>query len=61
MARILIVEDSPTQALEIQYLLEDAGFETDIVTNGREALDAIGRGVPDLVLTDLQMPELDGL
>ena len=61
MARILIVEDSPTQALEIQYLLEDAGFETDIVTNGREALEAIGRGVPDLVLTDLQMPELDGL
>lgn len=61
MSRILIVEDSPTQALEIQYLLEDAGFEADVATNGREALAAIGRCVPDLVLTDLQMPELDGL
>ncbi len=61
MSRVLVVEDSATQALEIRLLLEDAGFEVDVATDGRAALRAIGATVPDLVLTDLQMPEMDGL
>jgi len=61
MSRVLVVEDSATQALEIRLLLEDAGFEVEVATDGRAALRAIGAAVPDLVLTDLQMPEMDGL
>jgi CheY-like chemotaxis protein len=61
MSLVLVVEDSATQALEIRLLLEDAGFAVDVATNGREALTAIGSRVPDLVLTDLQMPEMNGL
>ena len=61
MSRVLVVEDSATQALEIRLLLEDAGFEVDVAPDGRAALEAIEARAPDLVLTDLQMPEMNGL
>jgi CheY-like chemotaxis protein len=61
MARILVAEDNPVQARHIEYVLEDAGFEVEIARDGAQALQAIGRQAPDVVLTDLQMPEMDGL
>jgi CheY-like chemotaxis protein len=61
MSRILIVEDSRTQALQIQLLLEEAGFEVQLASQGFEALDSLRRGTPDVVLTDLDMPEMNGL
>ena len=61
MSRVLVVEDSRTQALEIQLLLEGAGFNVGLASNGREALDDLRRGPPDVVLTDLDMPEMNGL
>jgi CheY-like chemotaxis protein len=61
MPCILIAEDSPTQAQQIRFLLEDAGYEVEIAGNGTEALRAAERQVPDLVLTDLEMPEMNGL
>ncbi len=61
MSRVLVVEDSATQALEIRLLLEDSGFEVDVAPDGLAALRAIEAHAPDLVLTDLQMPEMNGL
>lgn len=61
MSRILVAEDSSTQAQQIQFLLEEAGFQVEHAVNGRAALQAIGRQAPDLVLTDLDMPEMNGL
>src|SRR4051812_13957747 len=61
MSRILVAEDSRTQALQIQLLLEEAGFTVRLAQNGREALDLLRQEAPDLVLTDLDMPELNGL
>jgi CheY-like chemotaxis protein/anti-sigma regulatory factor (Ser/Thr protein kinase) len=61
MSRILIAEDSPTQALSMQLMLENAGHGVVITRNGREALAALARTPTDLVLSDLKMPELDGL
>jgi CheY-like chemotaxis protein len=62
MARILVVEDSRTQALQIQLLLEEgAGFEVSLANNGLEALEVLKQGLPDIVLTDLSMPEMNGL
>ena len=61
MARILVAEDSPTQAAEIRYLLVGAGYEVQLVPDGRAALAAIEASPPDLVLTDLDMPQMDGL
>jgi CheY-like chemotaxis protein/anti-sigma regulatory factor (Ser/Thr protein kinase) len=61
MARVLVVEDSPTQARLIQFTLENEGFIVDVAGNGREALDVLARGPADLVATDLDMPEMDGM
>jgi CheY-like chemotaxis protein len=61
MARILVVEDSRTQAREIQFLLEDAGYEVALAGNGVEGLAALQKGLPDVVLTDLDMPQMNGL
>ena len=43
MARVLVVEDSRTQALEIQLLLEEAGFEVALASHGGEALAVLRR------------------
>lgn len=61
MSRILVAEDSATQALAIKLMLEAAGHGVAIARNGREALAALADGGADLVLTDLKMPEMDGL
>ena len=61
MARVLVVEDSPTQAAEIRFLLEDAGFDVDVAVDGVEALSSLHESLPDLIVTDLQMPRMDGL
>ena len=61
MAKVLLVEDSATQAVEIRMLLEEAAHEVRHVSNGRACLEALARGAHDVVVTDLEMPELNGL
>jgi signal transduction histidine kinase/CheY-like chemotaxis protein len=59
--RILLAEDHPTNQKVIQLILDTVGTELTIVENGRLALDALERESFDVVLMDMQMPELDGL
>lgn len=61
MARVLVVEDSPTQASDLRFLLEDAGFRVDLAVDGVEALELLDAGLPDLIVTDMLMPRMDGL
>ena len=61
MAKILIVEDSPVDQLLIQRLLVRPGWVAQSANNGQEALELIGKIRPDIVITDLQMPVMDGL
>ena len=58
---ILAVDDSPTQVMGMQILLQKAGYEVVTAANGMEAMTLVGQTRPTLVVTDLQMPELDGL
>lgn len=58
--KILVVEDSRTQAESLRYILEKKGYRVELATNGRDALEQIRAGRPDLVLTDIVMPEMDG-
>lgn len=58
--KILIVEDSPTQAEKLKFILEQDGYVFSIVRNGREAVDAIRAEPPTLVISDIVMPEMDG-
>ena len=57
---ILIIEDSPTQAERLRYVLEQHGYRVSMAGNGREAMDLLANHKPDLVISDILMPEADG-
>jgi len=57
---ILIVEDSYTQALRLQIILEQHGYRVAIASNGREGIDLLKRRFFPIVITDWIMPEMDG-
>jgi signal transduction histidine kinase/ActR/RegA family two-component response regulator len=57
---VLVVEDSPTQAAKLQRMLEMDGWEVGVACDGREALDIIEKHPPDIVVSDVVMPEMDG-
>ena len=57
---ILIVEDSPTQAEKLKYILEEKGFSVFAAKNGIEALDILGKSSPKIIVSDVLMPEMDG-
>ncbi|MCB2204176.1 response regulator [bacterium] len=57
---ILVVEDSPTQALKLKYVLEKQDYSVRLAVNGREGLEAIHQQRPTLVISDVLMPEMDG-
>ena len=61
MPRILLAEDNPMNQKLAVRLLEKLGYMTEVVGNGQEAVDAVMAGGVDIVLMDVQMPELDGL
>jgi two-component system, sensor histidine kinase and response regulator len=59
--RILLAEDSPDNCLLIQAYLKRLPYRIDIAENGRVAIEKFKASRPDLVLMDMQMPEIDGL
>lgn len=58
--QILLAEDNPTNQLVAQRMLESMGYHADVVSNGVGAVEALEHHSYDLVLMDLQMPEMDG-
>src|SRR5271169_2551843 len=60
-SRILVVDDEPDVLDLVTYNLTQAGFQTDTAVDGAEALRKARSTIPDLILLDLMLPELDGL
>lgn len=60
MARILIIEDSPTEAAVLTQLLEKNGHEVIASTSAEDGIDACKRERPDIVLMDLVLPGMNG-
>jgi DNA-binding response OmpR family regulator len=58
--RILLVEDSPTQAQRAQLILQREGYDVALAPDGCEGLDRALKEPPDLVVTDIVMPRMDG-
>jgi len=59
--RVLVAEDNYVNQRVVAAMLRQAGHQTVVVQNGREALDALAREPFDVVLMDVQMPEMSGL
>jgi signal transduction histidine kinase len=57
---ILIVEDSLTQAAELKDLLQEHGYQITVAANGQEGLAAARKRKPDLIISDIIMPVMDG-
>ncbi|MFH0959652.1 MAG: response regulator [Pseudomonadota bacterium] len=58
--KILVVEDSPTQAIRLQHILETRGFEVAVSNNGKAALRYLEQNRPTIIISDVIMPEMDG-
>jgi signal transduction histidine kinase/DNA-binding NarL/FixJ family response regulator len=59
--RVLVAEDNPTNQIIVVTMLEKLGLRVDTVANGAEAVTAVKSMPYDMVLMDMQMPEMDGL
>ena len=57
---ILIIEDNAQNLYLTTFLLEKSGFDVVPARTGREGLAVIGRILPDLIILDIQLPEMDG-
>ena len=60
-AKILVIEDSPEVRMSFVNAFEDEGYEVYSASDGRSGLDQFVKHAPDLVLTDLRMPDIDGM
>jgi len=58
--RVLIADDEPNIVISLEFLMEQAGYETRVATNGQEALDLVASFHPDLVLLDIMFPGKSG-
>jgi len=61
MKKALLVDDSTTLLMSVEAVLRKAGWEVQTATGGPEALRKLGSFRPDLILTDLNMPGMDGI
>jgi len=59
--KILVVDDEQNMRIALFEALSRNGHEVIVAENGRMALDLVGKCLPDLVITDIKMPEMDGL
>ena len=58
--RLLLIDDDPNLILLVKDYLEFRGYEVITAENGREALDVLETDVPDMIVCDVMMPEMDG-
>jgi two-component system cell cycle response regulator DivK len=58
--RILVVEDNMDTYELVHFILEKNGYDTFLAMNGRDGVNAAAKQLPDLIIMDLAMPEMDG-
>ena len=61
MALVYVVDDDPVICRLAQHILEQAGYTVELLHDGVEALEAMEKSTPDVLITDLMMPSMSGL
>jgi CheY-like chemotaxis protein len=61
MARILVVDDEPDERFLVGWVLKRQGHDVTVAENGAAGLKAVQERAPDLVVTDIMMPVMDGI
>jgi DNA-binding NarL/FixJ family response regulator len=59
-AKLLLVDDEPGVRESVQAYLEDSGYQVQVASNAKDAWDMLQQNQPDLVISDLMMPQVDG-
>lgn len=59
-AKILLVDDEPNILLSLDFLMRKNGFQVLLARNGTEAFELLHAEIPDLVILDIMMPDVDG-
>ncbi len=60
LKKILVVDDDPYILMSLEFLMKKNGYDVMIARNGKEALELVEKQLPDLVLLDIMMPDVDG-
>lgn len=58
--KLLIADDEPNILISLEYLLKREGYQVTVARDGEEALEAVSRDCPDLLLLDVMMPKKNG-
>jgi CheY-like chemotaxis protein len=58
--RLLLIDDDPNLILLVKDYLEFRGYEVVTADNGKEALNLLSQNLPDMIVCDIMMPEMDG-
>jgi DNA-binding response OmpR family regulator len=58
--KVLIVDDEPGIIVALQFLMEQNGYATMVAFSGEEAMEAVAKHHPDLILLDIMLPVVDG-
>jgi CheY-like chemotaxis protein len=58
--KVLVVDDEPNILMSLEFLMKKKGYEVFIARNGGEALEIIRKQLPQVVVLDIMMPEVDG-
>src|SRR5262245_36035948 len=58
--RVLVVDDTPANIQSLAAILKERGYQISVATNGKQAIQALARVQPNLILLDVMMPEMDG-
>ena len=60
MKKILIVDDEPNIVMSLEYIFKKENFKVFIARDGKEAIEIAGNTIPDIILLDIMMPNVDG-
>lgn len=58
--KVLIVDDAPSILLPLEFLMRKNGYEVFVARNGTEAIESVNKELPEVVVLDIMMPDVDG-